>query len=311
MSSRRSSNSKPECDPLVDEDDEAEGLSAYDENFVTHLTQNHIFRSTRLGKGPTNIQDWAEAVERPRASLSPSRMSDEYEVFDEATENARSDKGKIVNQVLPKLISKNKYPSGKNVEFGNLEPLTQRIFDARPDYHEGHHAEPQNQSIRAQLRTLILPSIKENAPFLPNLFLNINNNSVSCAVAERRARYVGALAARGMHRLQCLAGTEAYDGNAYAISANSCGEWLYLCTHHLTQPAGPGSLPHTHMVPLRSFSLTNSPKSFCEGLTAIRNASDKANEYREQFIQDANLRLKADTPPNSRGPNGRGKTLVA
>ena len=245
-----------------------------------------------------NSQDWAEAVKRPRASLSPSRMSDEYEDFDKATEDARSHKGNFVDQVLPKLISKNKYSSARNVKFGNLEPLTQRIIDARPDYYEGHRAGPQNQSIRTQLGTIITPSVKENDPFLPNFFVIVNNNSVCYAVAEMRARYVGALAARGMHRLQCLAGTEAYDGNAYAISANYSGECLYLCTHNLTQPEGPGSLPHTHMVPLRSLSPTDSPKSFCESLTAIRNASDKANEYREQFIQDAILRLKSNTPQN-------------
>lgn len=73
-------------------------------------------------------------LERPRASLSPSRMSDEYKAFWRIVYDARLDKSKLMAMVLPKILGKSSYPSGKNIKFENLEPLTQRMIDARPDY---------------------------------------------------------------------------------------------------------------------------------------------------------------------------------
>ena len=296
-SSRKASKSKPDRKSPVDEEEETGGSSAYDSNFEHHLTQNHFFRCKYHGKRPANHQEWVEAIKQPRASLSSLRMSDEYEALSRAADDARNDKGQLMIQVLPKLMGeKNSYRSGKKVKFDNLEPLTQRILDARPDYYEGHHAGLENRLLREKLRTIITPSIRQDTPFLPNFFVQINDGGGSFAVAERRARHVGALAARGMHRLQCLGRTEAYDSNAYTISAIYYGQFLNLYTHHLTQPEGPGSPPHTHMIALKSVPLFDSPESLYEGLTAIRNASEKANEYREQFIESANLRLESDTP---------------
>lgn len=145
------------------------------------------------------------------------------------------------------------------------------------------------------MSTTIVPSSHEDTPFLPNFILNLKDDGGSYGVTERQARYVGALAARGMYRLQSLQGTEVYDGNAYTISVTYYAQSLKFYTHHLTQPERPGSRPHIHMVRLWSFSISNSPKQWREGLNAIRNASEKANEYREQFIKSANLRLGINT----------------
>lgn len=296
-SSRKASKSKPDRKSPVDEEEESGGSSAYDSNYEHHLTQNHVFRCKYHGKRPANHQEWVEAIKQPRASLSSLRMSDEYEALSRAADDARNDKGQLMIQVLPKLMGeKNSYRSGKRVKFDNLEPLTQRILDARPDYYEGHHAGLENRLLREKLRTIIFPSIRKDTPFLPNFFVQINDDGGSFAVAESQARHVGALAARGMHRLQCLGRTEAYDSNAYTISAIYYAQILNLYTHHLTQPEGPGSPPPTHMIALKSVPLFDSPESLYEGLTAIRNASEKANEYREQFIESANLRLESDTP---------------
>ncbi len=101
-----------------------------------------------------------------------------------------------------------------------------------------------------------------------------------------------------MHSLQSLGGTESYDGRAYVASAIYHGEGdVKLYTHHLTQPRGPGTLSHTHMTPLKSSNLMDSPRSFREGRTAFRNVSDKAHEYRVQSIHDANCRNGIVSPP--------------
>lgn len=70
-----------------------------------------------------------------------------------------------------------------------------------------------------------------------------------------------------------------------------------MYTHWMDQPRGPGTLPHTHMTPLKAVNLIDSSRSFREGRTAFRNVADKAKEYRVQFINDANRRNGIVSPP--------------
>ena len=281
--------------PHANEENKGKRSSAYDGNFEQHLIDNNVFPASRA-KRALNHADWNEVLIRPRAS--PSRSSDEsYLSFVRAAEGAH-DEDEVMSKAFPKIVGNSRHASGQNVPFGHLEQITKKIVIPQPDWYQGETPGEGNRTLRERLDKAIIPSTRKERAFLPTYFAEAKGPDGSFTVARRQACHDGALGARAMHSLQSLGGTGAYDGNAYAASAIYHGEGdLKLYIHHMTQPRGPGSLPHTHMTPLMAVNLMNSPESFREGRTAFRNVGDKANEYRVQFISDANRRNDIFSPP--------------
>ena len=115
----------------------------------------------------------------------------------------------------------------------------------------------------------------------------------SLAVATRQACYDGTYGTRTMHRLESFGQSEpVYDNKARALSAIYHGGQLKIFSHSVTQPNGPGTQPEYYMHPQRAFAMTDSKDSYVEGLTAIRNASDWADEQRNTAITLAKGQLE-------------------
>lgn len=271
--------------------------SAYDGNFVQHLVNNNIFpdehsRSLRAA----NHQEWNEVLIQPRAS--PSRSSDKsFHSFKGAVRGLQNE-DEVMSKALPRLVGKPRHASGQNVSFKNLKQISKEIVIPQPDWYEGELPGEGNRTLRKRLNKAIIPSTRKEMPFLPNFFAEAKGPDGSLNVAVRQACHDGAVGARAMHSLRSLGGTEAYDGNAYAASAIYHGRGgLELFTHHMTQPRGSGTLPHTHMERIFANNMTHSPRDFREGRNAFRNVADKTNEYRVRFIDDANRRNGIVSPP--------------
>ena len=275
--------------------------SAYDGNFEQLLVDNCVFPpDAHRAQRAANHADWAEVLIQPRAS--PSRSSDRsYKSFERCVAGAQ-DEGEVMSRIFPRLVGNSRHASGQNVPFGHLEEITQKIVTPQPDWYQGEKPGIGNRSLRERLDRAIIPSTRKERPFLPTYFAEAKGPDGSFVVARRQACHDGALGARAIHSLQSLGGTGSYDGNAYAASAVYHGEGdLKLYTHHMTQPRGPGTPPHTHMNRIKAISLTDSPRSFREGRTAFRNVSDKTNEYRVRFINEANHRngIISPSPPRT------------
>lgn len=271
--------------------------SAYDGNFEQHLVDNNIFpdehpRSLRAA----NHQEWDEVLIQPRAS--PSRSSDKsFHSFKKAVRGLR-DEDEVMSKALPRLVGEPRHASGQNVRFTNLKQITKKIVFPQPDWYEGELPGEGNRTLRKRLNKAIIPSKHKERPFLPTFFAEAKGPHGSPDVAVLQACHDGAVGARAIHSLHSLGGTKAYDGNAYAASATYQGGGdLKLYTHHMTQPRGPGTDPHTHMERIFANNVTNTPRSFREGRTAFRNVADKTDEYRVRFINDANRRNRIVSPP--------------
>ncbi|KAL9130119.1 MAG: hypothetical protein Q9175_007108 [Cornicularia normoerica] len=281
--------------PNSSEGEKERRSSAYDGNFEQHLADNNVFLPSRSQRA-ANQREWDEVLIQPRAS--PSRNSDRsFYSFRDAAEGAR-DEGEVMSNVVPKLVRGSKHASGQNVLFGNIEQISKKIVIPQPDWYQGALPGEGNRTLRGLLDKAIVPSTRKERPFLPTYFAEAKGPDGSFNVARRQALHDGAVGSRAVHSLQSFGGTEAYDGKAYTASAIYHGEGdLKIYTHHMTQPRGPGTLPHTHMNRIKASNLIDSPRSFREARTAFRNVADKTNEYRVRFIDDANRRNGFVSPP--------------
>ena len=253
---------------------------------------NHL-STVLLGPGV-----YAFMNENTKPSLSPSRMSHgHYDRFVEAIDEAEVE-DEVMTHVLPEIVGRRRHPSRQNVQLRNLEPLMKGIVIPQPDYYQGHLPGPGNRQLRKLLDKDIVPSSQKYYPFLPNFFAEAKGPEGSLAVAQRQACHDGALGARAMHRVENLERRgEVFDNKARTVSAVYHGAGnVNLYTHHVSQPGGPGTLPQTHMTPLRSFCLADTPDSFRQGVGAVRNATDYACQLRKDSIADAHRRSRIITP---------------
>jgi hypothetical protein len=61
-----------------------------------------------------------------------------------------------------------------------------------------------------------------------------------------------------------------------------------MYSHSVAQPNSPGTRLEYYMHQLRSFAMTDTPESFRQGATALKNAMDLAKEHRDTAIARAN-----------------------
>lgn len=271
--------------------------SAYSPNFGQLLADSGVSLVNRNHKA-ANHREWNEVLIQPRPSLSPSRMSDgHYDRFLEAIDGAENE-DEVMAQVFPKIVGKPKHPYRYNTRLGNLEPLREGIAIPQPDYYEGDLIGPGSRQLRKRLNKSIVPSACTHYPFLPNFFSEAKGPDGSLAVAQRQVCHDGALGARAMHRVENLGRREeSFDNKARTASVILHGAGnLDLFSHHLSQPGGPGLPSQTHMTPLRSFNLADTPSAFRQGVGAFRNASDYASKHRKEAIENAHRRARILTP---------------
>ena len=271
--------------------------SAYHSEFAHYLIDGGIALPSRRHPA-TNHQEWNEVLIQPRRSLSPSHMSDgQYHRFVDAVDDARNETEVMIN-VLPTIVGKRRYPSGHNMRFRNLDPVADGLVVPQPDYYEGEDLGLGNRQLRDQLNKSIVPSKHEDYPFLPNFFTEAKGRDGTVGVAQRQAAHDGAVGARAMHRTENHGRRrENFDNKARTVSSILDGAGhLRIFSHHLSKPTGRGILPQTHMTPLRSYSLTDNPETFRQGVGAYRNASDYAHHHRTETIKHAHRRSGTTTP---------------
>ena len=278
--------------------------SAYHSEFAHHLIDAGISVPSRRHPA-TNHQEWNEVLIQSRRSLSPSHMSDgHYHRFVDAVDDARNET-EVMSFVMPTIIGERRYPSGQNTRFGNLDRVADGLVVPQPDYYQGEDIGPGSRQLRDQLNKSIVPSKHKDYPFLPNFFTEAKGPDGTLGVAQRQAAHDGAVGARGMHRTENHGRRrEKFDNKARTVSSILDGAGhLDIFSHHVSKPTGRGALLQTHMTPLQSYSLTNNPDTFRQGVGAFRNASDYAHHHRTETIKNAHRRSGIITPrPRSISP---------
>jgi len=270
----------------------------YDRGFQQNLIDGGIYpHGYRYpdGRVPAKPNNWDEINQRlaqPRASLSPSKFSEEaYEKFVQADVDAFKEK-QVTESVIP--IVEGEVGDAKcrvgGIPFTNLDHLTDgTLVPGNPDLYYGARPEQLDRRVRNELSGHIVPSTQDDLPIAPNFFLAAKGPDGSAAVAKRQASYDGALGARGMHSLQSYGESEpTHDNNAYTITSTYHDGTLKMYTVHPTPPAEPNGKPSYHMTQLNSWSVTGNPDTFRQGAGAFRHGRDLAKEWRDDAIARAN-----------------------
>ena len=283
--------------------DTARKSSAYAPEFGVKL-KDEGFLPADPSIRAANDREWNEVLIRPRPSLSPSRVPDEHHRRFVTDVYRAQNESEVMSNVFPTIIGQHRYPSGRNVRFSNLEPLAAGFVVPQPDYYQGEDQGAGTRQLRDQLDRSILPSRNGHYPFLPNFFTEAKGPEGTTGVAQRQAAYDGAVGARGMHRTENHGRRrERFDNKARTVSSILDGAGhLDIFTHHLSKPTGRGAQSQTHMTPLGSYSLTDSPETFRQGVGAYRNASDYAHHHRTETIKNAHRRSGIITPRLSISP---------
>ncbi|KAI9891317.1 MAG: hypothetical protein M1814_002830 [Vezdaea aestivalis] len=197
---------------------------------------------------------------------------------------------KVMSSVLPKVLGDTTIPSGENLLFGNLYPLTKGIRRAKPGLYHGIRPELLDRQLREKLSSFIIPSTQPRAPILPTFFAEVKGPDGSVIVAQRQACYEGVLGARGFRELELYEQSQeavSNDSAASVIVATYAEGVLRLYTIHATP------YDQYKMTLLQGFFMSNSRNAFVEGARAIRNARDWTMQRREKAVANANQRLQA------------------
>ncbi|KAK7421021.1 hypothetical protein QQZ08_010142 [Neonectria magnoliae] len=270
----------------------------YDRAFQQHLIDHNIFPDGyeypdgRVPPEPENIDEIRQALEQPRASLSPSRFSkDEFRKFKRADAHATKE-SRVTASVIP-IIEGDPGDTrcvASDVPFANLDHLTDgSLVCAKPDLYYGARPEQLHPKVRAELSNLVVPSTQDDLPVAPNNFVEVKGPDGSLSVATRQAQYDVTLGSRGLHSLQSFWTEEPrYDNTAHALAWIYHGGHLKAYASHPIQPSTPGAQPGYVMTQIDSWSLTGNYESFRRGAGAYRNGRDWAKKQRDQAIAQAN-----------------------
>lgn len=271
--------------------------SAYDPSFQQHLIDHGIYPHGYDDNDdgfvyPDNWEEIHERLAKPRPSLSPSRFPrEEFRKFEKANMQALTE-NKVMSKAFPIIAGSANIPSQENVLFGNLKDLTDgSITKAKPDFYDGTNPAELHKQIRADLGPYIVPSTNTALPCVPNFFTEGKGPDGSSAVCKRQALYDGALGARGVQELRSyVVGKPSYDNNAYTISSTydgGTGDLTVYSTHPTPSKDSQNPIEY-RMTQLRGWKMTDTPETFRQGASALRNARDWAQEKRKELIAAAN-----------------------
>lgn len=265
-------------------------ITAYDKNFEQCLIDSGIPPFDE-GPDPENWDELNIRLARRRPSLLQSRFSDEdFKNFRRNIQNAKNEVEATTN-VFPIIRGNSAIISGQKRTFNNLTPLNEHLAAASPDFFDGSLPANLDLRVRNELGNYIMPSKKLDSPLLPNFFLEIGGREGSPVVLLRQITQDLAYGARALLEMQSYSnrGCE-YDGNAYTIGSTYHGLFglLNFFTMYLTQPADLTGRPIYHIIPIKSFQLTQDAATCREGITWFRNSRDFAKEVRDAAIAHAN-----------------------
>jgi hypothetical protein len=257
-----------------------------------HLTDYGI-HPLETSKTP-DLKDINVALARRRSSLSSSQFSDDdFQAFRIRNYRAK-DEDDILANVIPIILGSNDVDRlcGRNTVFIKLKALTDGTITApKPDYYFGADPKELARCVRDKLKDHIMPSATEDKPMLPNFFIEVKGPDGQSSVLTRQARYHGAVGSRAMLSLQNYGMKELqYDNQVYTFSSTYYDGTLKLFAHHVTAPTTSGGRPEYHMTEIRTFGLTDTRKTCVQGMRALRNALDLAEEYRNGFMRAANIK---------------------
>ncbi|KAF2229648.1 hypothetical protein EV356DRAFT_455391 [Viridothelium virens] len=236
---------------------------------------------------PPNWDETCKRLAQRRPSLSPSAFPEEaYQKFEEADADAFNEDA-VKDTVLPAMLQAIGASAGaqKNILFTNIDPITDNITQAKPDYYYGAQPEQINPRVCNELSKHIIPSKHAHLPAVPNFFLEAKGPYGSGAAAKRQVCHDGAIGARAMQSLRSYGRSEpVYDNHAYTISATYHEGTLKLYNHWVAQPNGPGTRPEYYMHQLNTWSMAGNKDAFLQGATAFKNALDLTREQRNAAI---------------------------
>ncbi len=294
LNSRSASNNRPSTNTT-------KSTGPYNRNFQQNLVDGSVFPHAYRhpdGRVPAKPNNWEEINRRllqPRASLSPSKFSEERRAeFVQADADAVKEK-QVTTSVIPIIegdIRDAKCVSG-GIPFTNLDHLTDgTLVPGNPDIYYGARPEQLDRRVRDELSGHIIPSTQDDLPIAPNFFVAAKGPDGSLPVAGRQASYDGTLGARGMHSLQSYGQEEhTFDNNASTISSIYHGGTLKMFTIHPSQPTDPSNRPEYYMHQLNCWAMTGNTEQFRQGAAAYRNARDWAKKQRDEAIRRANERV--------------------
>ncbi|KAF5019175.1 hypothetical protein F66182_8825 [Fusarium sp. NRRL 66182] len=270
----------------------------YDRAFQQHLIDFNIFPpgyeypdGDEISE-PDNIDEIRQALERPRASLSPSRFSkDDFKKFRRADDHATKE-SRVMASVIPVIEGDpgDTKCIASDISFTNLDHLTDgSLVSAKPDLCYGARPEQLHKEVRRALNNHIIPSTQDDLPILPNNFLEVKGPDGTLSVATRQALYNVTLGTRGFQSLLSYGATEPhYDNKATALAWIYYGGSLKAYASHVLKPLTPDAPPGYAMTQIDSWSLTGNCESFRRGAGAYRNGRDWAKRQRDDAIQQAN-----------------------
>lgn len=293
----------------------------YDRAFQQHLIDHEIlpdgyeYPDGRMPPEPENMDEIVNALGQPRASLSPSKFSNEdFRRFKRADTHASKER-EVTTTVIPVIegnIGDSKCVAGE-ISFTNLDYLTDgTLVPGNPDLYYGARPEQVDRNIRRELERRIVPSTQHDLPIAPNFFLQVKGPDGSLAVASRQASYDGALGARAIHSLQSFRELEPqYDNNAYTITSIYHGGQLKMYTSHPISPSVPGAQPGYVMTQIKTWGLTGDADTFRLGAAAYRNGRDWAKRQRDGAIKQAHETVARHTAVASSLEDGLGPSFTS
>ncbi|EGO53984.1 hypothetical protein NEUTE1DRAFT_13042, partial [Neurospora tetrasperma FGSC 2508] len=248
---------------------------------------------------PNNLEEEREVLSKRRPSLDSSRFTKkEFRIFQRKNKAAITE-ATVERTVVPLITgtSDDDIRNLSNLLFSDLEPIAgEDVVTPKPDFFDGADMGAIHPKIRSanedgNLRKLIIPTNNVDAPVLPNFFMELKRPDGHSRVAWRQAMHVGAVGARAMHALTNYGKEEpVYDGNMYTYSSTYHDGRLNLYAHHVAPPTAPSDRPKYYMTAVKSFVLESDMDSFRQGVTAFRNARDRARWHRDNFIRAANAK---------------------
>ncbi|KAF5724931.1 hypothetical protein FMUND_322 [Fusarium mundagurra] len=244
-----------------------------------------------------------QALERPRASLSPSWFSkDDFKRFKLADDHATKE-SRVTASVIP-IVEGDPGDIRSDISFTNLDHLTDgSLVCAKPDHYHGARPEQLHKEVRRALDNHIVPSTQDDLPVLPNNFVEVKGPDGSLSVATRQALYDVTLGARGFQSLLSYGADEPhYDNKAYALTWTYHGGALKAYASHVLEPSTPEAPSGYAMTQIKGWSLTSDLETFRQGATAYRNGRDWAKKQRDEAIAEANKKwadIEVTSMPNS------------
>ncbi|KAM4060165.1 hypothetical protein HRG_002228 [Hirsutella rhossiliensis] len=269
----------------------------FDDNFQQHLADSRVlalridnFREDALDR-PDNINALKRAIARPRPrTLALSKIKQGFYDSFLAVHAQAVTKAHVMANVIPLIEGEagGDHRAATGIPFTNLEYLTQEpIVAGQPDIFYGAPPDVLVPELR-DLRNMIVPSVNNDVPVLPNFFVSVTSPGGDHSTAMRQACYHGALGARGMQSLQSYKQPDPeFDSNTYTLTSIYHRGRLEMYATHLTRPVVPGQLPGYAMTPVGQWSLNASPDTFRRGVLAWRNGRDWAQRQREDALKQA------------------------